>query len=345
MQMSNIAPVVLLLTVLLLTSSLMLSFNNCNATASSKTITVPNDFPNIKDAVGNATAGDTVYVKSGTYMLPEKYDYSLVLGKSISLVGESPQNTIIVTKQIYTVIFGMSYGIALHDDSLISGFTITGDYNPLILLGNGKITNNIINLTSSEGTAIWALSGNISSNIISGYDQEAVGIDTWGEDITVSNNIICNFGIGIFVGSNRLIVLNNTLTNNEIGFFIGDSPVLLWGNNVENSTRYGLRANFGVNVTYNWWGSNDSKVVGDTISASGYNQTLWGPIIYLPYLNASNPQAKPVQSMIYSPTDTSNEVPYYVVAVITAFVIGAVITILFLKRRNTKGFRNKFDLP
>ncbi len=331
MKTPKLAPTILLLAIL--TSCFILSSSTENAVASNKTIVVPDDFSNIQDAVGNATAGDTVYVKPGTYELPEKYDYSLVISESISLVGENPENTIIVTNQTYSVFFGWSYGIALHDNSSISGFTITGNYSPFILSGEGRITNNVINLTSNGRTAIWALSGNISSNIINGYEQGGNGIETWSGNITISNNIIRNFNVGVHVGSKMLIILNNTLTDNEKGFFIQKTPLLVWGNNVENSTQCGLRANFGVNVTYNWWGTNDSQAVSDKISASGYDQTRWGPIIYLPYLNTSNSQARPVQNLMATPNDTPTvNLPHWITIAIIACVI-LIVTVFLLKSR------------
>lgn len=36
--------------------------------AASKTITVPNDYSTISEAIGNATNGDTIIVKNGVYV-------------------------------------------------------------------------------------------------------------------------------------------------------------------------------------------------------------------------------------------------------------------------------------
>jgi len=54
------------------------------------TLIVPDNYPTIQLAVGNATDGDTVFVKSGVY------DEDVVIeDKSISLIGEDPSTTII----------------------------------------------------------------------------------------------------------------------------------------------------------------------------------------------------------------------------------------------------------
>jgi len=56
-----------------------------------KTLIVPDDYATIEWAVGNATAGDTVYVKSGTYN-----ERSFVIDKPLSFIGENSSNTILI---------------------------------------------------------------------------------------------------------------------------------------------------------------------------------------------------------------------------------------------------------
>jgi len=61
--------------------------------AETTTIIVPDDYPTITDAIGNATEGDTIFVKKGTYECP--INQTLVIDKTISLIGEDAKNTII----------------------------------------------------------------------------------------------------------------------------------------------------------------------------------------------------------------------------------------------------------
>ena len=59
--------------------------------SSNKTeIVVPNDYPTISDAIGNASQGDIIFVKNGVY-----YE-NPVIDKSISIVGEDSKNTIVI---------------------------------------------------------------------------------------------------------------------------------------------------------------------------------------------------------------------------------------------------------
>ncbi len=54
------------------------------------TILVPDDYPTLSDAIGNASQGDTIYVKDGIY-----YE-NPVIDKKISIIGEDSKNTIVV---------------------------------------------------------------------------------------------------------------------------------------------------------------------------------------------------------------------------------------------------------
>lgn len=73
----------------LLSGMTALSFSVRIAKTSLGTITVPDDFPTIQEAVNNANEADTVFVRSGTY-----YE-NLIVNKSITLMGEDAANTIL----------------------------------------------------------------------------------------------------------------------------------------------------------------------------------------------------------------------------------------------------------
>ena len=335
------------LAALLLTSCLALALPVVKADATPRTITVPDDFASIQDAVRNASAGDTVYVRAGNYTIPQNWnDYELVIPSSVSLVGESPQNTIIETTQIHRSIFGWNYGIGINDNASINGFTITGNANVIFLLGNGRITNNIINLTADGRYAISVGSGTISSNIINCVEQSlnsrgpgsgTIGIGTGTTaNTTISNNIINGFGIGIDSFSNSFKIFNNTFTNNAIGIFIQCSPALIWGNNFESSNGCGLRANGGTNATYNWWGTNDTKKVGNlAITTTGYDEDVDGKVIFEPFLTTPNPQAIPIQTA-HNPNSGTEPFPTTVVAITSAaslVIVGLSLLVYFKKRK------------
>ena len=79
----------LLLLLVSLTASCILKFQL--GKADSKTITVPDDYSTITDAISNAEEGDTIFVKKGNYDGP--LNQTLVIDKSISLVAEDVNST------------------------------------------------------------------------------------------------------------------------------------------------------------------------------------------------------------------------------------------------------------
>lgn len=178
-----------LVIIFLLGISLVLVSTSSAKADSTKTLTVPDQYPTVQDAVGNASAGDTVYVKEGTYCVE-----GLTLDKSISLVGQDRQTTIIESN-------GNSYDagsvIDITADSVaLSGFTIDAIGIPTgihLESSNCKIDANIIENTS------WAA-------IQSEFDEN---------NVITSNSITSNADNGIYLPSSDSIISNNSITNNN----------------------------------------------------------------------------------------------------------------------------------
>jgi pectin methylesterase-like acyl-CoA thioesterase len=123
---------------------LSFAFNIKPAKAEPRNIVVPDDYPTIQEAINAASYGDTIFVKEGTY-----YEH-ITISKSISLVGEKRDTTVIDGNGIGTVI-----QIIANNVSIIN-FTIrnagkawrgTG-YPPSSISGNNvrnvNVTNNIL---------------------------------------------------------------------------------------------------------------------------------------------------------------------------------------------------------
>jgi len=117
--------------------------------AAPKTITVPDDCPTITEAIGNATEGDTIFVRKGTYMGP--INQTLLIDKSVTLSGEDEKTTIInldpplVPMKMLTLDY-MGYLDAINvesDNVKISGFTINTPGGMISIKGNStQIINN-----------------------------------------------------------------------------------------------------------------------------------------------------------------------------------------------------------
>ena len=117
---------VLLLVLVFLTASCIIV--SLPVKAGSKTIVVPDDYRTIAEAIGNATDGDTIFVRSGIYE-----EQVLGINKSISLKGENANTTKIVLHPPSQPLFGSS--LIVYDNPieisanrvLLSGFTIESD--------------------------------------------------------------------------------------------------------------------------------------------------------------------------------------------------------------------------
>ncbi len=186
------------------------------ASAEPKTIIVPDDYSFIQDAIGNATDGDTVFVKSGTYQ-----EQQLIVNKTLSLVGENPNTThIILSPPVLMGPFstiGIDYPVKIEANNVtLSGFTITANGERSVLSGNcgnviaiGTGTRIIGNILETGATAMGDQTY-IADNVIddksrSGYPSLTVN----GAYQVIMKNVIS----GIWVEKSE----RNTITQNSIG--------------------------------------------------------------------------------------------------------------------------------
>jgi hypothetical protein len=226
----------LMLVVVFLTS--LVTLQPATVKAQSKTITVPDDYPTIQAAIGNASVGDTVFVKRGTY-----YVNTLEIDKPINLVGQDPSQTIINglrdQDKTYPIPYEKSALRILSSNTVISGFTITNCYNGISfgyhlnlnsvnITGNYLIDNWIaVDLT---GTYLKAQNFVISNNI---FTNDTYAIIFSGSDSEITNNQIssCLFSIRIS-GSENLVISYNHIFNNSFGLSLQNtSNVNIFVNN------------------------------------------------------------------------------------------------------------------
>jgi len=124
----------------------------------SQTIIIPDDFLQIQDAINAANEGDTIFVKKGYYV------ENPVINKSISLVGEDRDTTII----------DVTAGLKVErDNATITGFTIYDGYDGISLgADNCNISNNRIK-QATHGIVIFGDSNHITGNIF-----ESIGLSS-----------------------------------------------------------------------------------------------------------------------------------------------------------------------
>ena len=233
------------------------------STTSSKTLVVPDEYATISAAIGNASQGDTIYVKNGVYYENPTID------KAISVVGEnSGQTTIIGTGGIargeqpvfnitasdvtisgftietknYTNTTYCATGINIcGDNCLITGNNIVGTYQGIFcsVQSNLAIIQNTILSTQKEGIRICGGSNNtISDNTIALCGQSGIALDGFGDTIT-DNQLLSNYrGLGLGAPYS-LIFGNNFSGNSESGLYMASSNSTIAANNMTNC-KYGI---------------------------------------------------------------------------------------------------------
>jgi nitrous oxidase accessory protein len=118
--------------------------NASKVKASSKNITVPDDYPTIAAALGNATEGNTILVKKGTYN-----ETTLETNKTLSLIGEGAELTRI------------NLNPQSSHQKTIEGWGMNGYYIENITLWDNSITFNANETTISGVTILSPGDGSI----------------------------------------------------------------------------------------------------------------------------------------------------------------------------------------
>ena len=197
------------------------------------------DFTSIQAAINASSAGDTVYVKSGTY-----FEHPLVY-KSISLIGQSKDSTIIdgqhQSRQLIVpnvVDPGCVVGV-IANGVKISGFTIQGGQSAVWVKGYSYVTvsDNVI-VNNGDGIRLLYSTGDtISGNIIRNNPDTSLGFDAI-TNTSVANNVIANNYIGVGAG---IVSYNNTFSSNNVvgnshGFYLAMYNSTFYNNAITNNS-------------------------------------------------------------------------------------------------------------
>ena len=196
----------------------------------------------VQEGIDHSIDGDTVFVYNGYYS-----ETNITCNKSIFLIGEEKENTIIDGYSPYTIdsIFKIN-----ESEILITNFTLRNylilfsDYYLEEPIENGdtiSINNNIIMDTISGFVIAYSsntLKLEIKNNIISTEDIDNLGniIQSPPESFILSNNIIDGFYMGIYCFENAEIT-QNQFSHCYIGIYvyISNNKIPITNNNfIEN---------------------------------------------------------------------------------------------------------------
>ncbi|MEM3578286.1 MAG: NosD domain-containing protein [Candidatus Bathyarchaeia archaeon] len=227
---------------LLLFSLLSLTFNIHLAKTEPVTIIVPDNYPTIQEAINAANTGDTILVLEGTYI------ENVIVNKTVTLIGENLQNTIIDGNATRTVIQVTA------DNVSISGFTIKNSKYAWpeggLLMTNVSNCNvsNIIITNNWVGLWLEDSSNNDMSNIKIMNNRYASWLVRSHHNTLKNTAIANNTKYGLWLEdslSNNLSKI--IITNNEVGIQLEEAY---------NNTIY---CNALINNTYqvfNLWSTN-----------------------------------------------------------------------------------------
>jgi len=214
--------------------------------------TGPDNYSSIQSAINDASDGDAVFVFDDS----SPYIENLIVDKSISLIGEDRNTTIIDgTKDNYTI-----YILEDINEVTITGFTlIIGGFCAIYIYSN---YNNIINnnIFGHQGIRVYSSIGNNISNnkLVVNY-----GIIIYhSNENTIYNNHIINGwdeGIQLIKSSNNIVSKNTVGDRRGYGIHIGE----------ESENNY-INSNILNNITYSCLliDGNNNSVYKNNISNS-----------------------------------------------------------------------------
>jgi parallel beta-helix repeat protein len=246
---------------------------NTFAEESPKTIDVPRDYPTIQDAINNASIGDSILVQKGTY------HEDIEINKTVSLIGEDPELTIIQGNL-------SAYAVRVTADGVsIENFTILANndtVNSISLYSAGNVLKNDRIENGYYGMLLSSSAHNvISDNVIS---ENTYGVEMWYSTSNLfSDNAIVNQSVGIDLYScNDNVFRGNTVYENVYGISLRYSfeNNVFYDNNFNNTNQLSYSGSTNsTNVWYvngegNYWSDyNGQDLIGDGIGSTPYNHT------------------------------------------------------------------------
>ena len=258
--------------------------------AEPKTIVVPDDYAAISWAIGNASEGDTIFVKRGNHEGP--INQTLTINKAISIIGENQSTTKLSLHPEWLTIIIITANLSHYaepikieaNDVKISGLTITSDGGEISANGNRtEITGNTFGVNVilrgshqlfTENTLIGAgihCSGTYASVSKNTIYNGFIGSDSGSYDEIFANNVTGCISIvgtsnyelvydntvkdgscaGISIGSIGTTVVNNTISNCSTGITHHvGSNNNVRGNVITNNRGPALKVEEGSNFTF-----------------------------------------------------------------------------------------------
>lgn len=244
---------------------------------SSEIVTVPNDFQRIQEAINEVSAGYTIQVTPGTY------HEHLVIDKSIALIGENCDTTVVDGDDLASVLTVESE----QGNVNVSGFTLQNsgsegnDGGVILISSNNNITGNTIAQCGYGIGTVESTNNTITSNLISksltGIYLEGSGGNLLENNCMVQN--VYNFDISGTKLSDYVndIYPSNTVDGKPIFYLVNEQGMTIPENAgyvaVINSTEITIK---NLNLTNNGEGVLFMNVTDSTIAGSYTSNNVIG---------------------------------------------------------------------
>lgn len=218
----------------------------------------PGNYSRIQDAIDNASDGDTVYVFDNS----SPYYENIVVNKSIKLIGEDKNTTIIEGDNLGHVVEITADGITA------SGFTVqnsgSGEYDAgfgLNYANNTTITDNVITFNTVGIYLKSSFNNIITHNKVKFNIESGIFLRTSSNNNIISGNNIFRGQQGIYLHYSK----NNTISHNVIsdsiyaGIYLRHSNYNIISSNIISEVE---------NAIYLYFDSNYNTISQNTLSLS-----------------------------------------------------------------------------
>jgi len=220
--------------IILISSSILLFAFNIQSVTSEPTTWIvdddgPADFRTIQEAINAASPGDTIQVTDGRY-----YEH-VVVNKTVSLIGEDKNTTIIDGRSVGTVVSIVTSNVVIRNFTILNSAKDSGFFGVAIYyennatIENNNIRNNNIGIMvrSSRDTRV---DGNEVSDGYGGI------IINYSENITVKGNHVSNNSWGVsFYASRNCNFENNAMHDNVYNLGINGENITHFTNSISSS--------------------------------------------------------------------------------------------------------------
>ena len=234
----------------LLLAFLVLPSITFSVNALPQTIVVPDDYATIQSAIDAAQDGAVIHVKSGVY------HENLKVNKSISIIGESYDSTVIDGNASE----GYRAPIRITSNNVtVTGFTISDSWTGISIsqvsgcnISGNRLTNNHEGIVLSDASR-----NNLKGNIIDHVKTNGYGIQLWhaSTNNNLERNQITSASIGIAIRDQFISPTSIISSQNN----------RLIGNTLEDCKEYAIMLTF----------TNDNMIIGNNISGSGTGVSLF----------------------------------------------------------------------